>query len=235
MADAPSSQEPPAAERRPVILAIDDDPVVLAAVARDLRRGFGERFRIMRAPSGAEALELLRQLRTRGDQVALLIADQRMPGMPGTEFLTQARKVVPDAKRVLLLPDTPWGAMSFHPRLPQIITGESDAAVWTTADGSTWTRVDDPDLTGPGDQFMIYAIQTQSGLIAVGSDDRSGDDDGAVWVSEDGTDWVQLSDPTFGGLGDQVIRGLACQDGTIIAVGRESGDLALWKGEGVTC
>jgi thioredoxin reductase (NADPH) len=102
MADAPSSQEPPAAERRPVILAIDDDPVVLAAVARDLRRGFGERFRIMRSPSGGEALELLRQLRTRGDQVALLIADQRMPGMPGTEFLTHAREVVPDAKRVLL-------------------------------------------------------------------------------------------------------------------------------------
>jgi hypothetical protein len=114
-------------------------------------------------------------------------------------------------------------------------SGESDAAVWTTSDGSSWTRVDDPDLTGPGDQFMIYAIQTQSGLIAVGSDDRSGDDDGAVWVSEDGTDWFQLSDPSFGGLGDQVIRGLACQDGTIIAVGRESGDLAIWRGEGVTC
>jgi thioredoxin reductase (NADPH) len=85
-----------------VILAVDDEQVVLAAVARDLRRGFGERFRIMRAPSGAEALEILRQLRTRGDQVALLIADQRMPGMPGTEFLTQAREIVPDAKRVLL-------------------------------------------------------------------------------------------------------------------------------------
>ena len=60
MADARSTQEQPAAERRPAILAVDDDPVVLAAVARDLRRGFGERFRIMRAPSGAEALELLR-------------------------------------------------------------------------------------------------------------------------------------------------------------------------------
>src|SRR6476646_4358840 len=91
-----------APERRPVILAVDDDPSVLAAVSRDLRRGFGERFRIMRAPSGAEALEILRQLRTRGDQVALLIADQRMPGMAGTEFLAQAREVVPDAKRVLL-------------------------------------------------------------------------------------------------------------------------------------
>jgi thioredoxin reductase (NADPH) len=102
MAAASSPQETPASERRPVILAVDDEQVVLAAVARDLRRGFGERFRIMRAPSGAEALEVLRQLRTRGDQIALLIADQRMPGMPGTEFLTQAREIVPDAKRVLL-------------------------------------------------------------------------------------------------------------------------------------
>ena len=95
MSDAASAQEMPAAERRPVILAIDDDPVVLAAVARDLRRGFGERFRVMRAPSGAEALEVLRQLRTRGDQVALLIADQRMPGMPGTEFLRKPARSCP--------------------------------------------------------------------------------------------------------------------------------------------
>jgi thioredoxin reductase (NADPH) len=89
-------------ERRPAILAVDDDPAVLAAVARDLRRGFGERFRILRAGSGAQALEMLTELRTRGDQVALLIADQRMPGMPGTQYLVQARQLVPDAKRVLL-------------------------------------------------------------------------------------------------------------------------------------
>ena len=89
-------------QRRPVILAVDDEPAVLAAVSRDLRRGFGRDFRIMRAGSGAEALDLLRQLRTRGDQVALLIADQRMPGMAGTDYLTEARKLVPDAKRVLL-------------------------------------------------------------------------------------------------------------------------------------
>jgi thioredoxin reductase (NADPH) len=88
--------------RRPAILAVDDEPAVLAAVARDLRRGFGERFRILRAGSGAEALELLGELRTRGDQVAMLIADQRMPGMPGTQYLLEARKLVPDAKRVLL-------------------------------------------------------------------------------------------------------------------------------------
>jgi thioredoxin reductase (NADPH) len=88
--------------RRPAILAVDDEPAVLAAVARDLRRGFGERFRIMRAGSGQEALDLLHQLRTRGDQVALLVADQKMPGLSGTEYLVEARKLVPEAKRVLL-------------------------------------------------------------------------------------------------------------------------------------
>src|SRR3982750_3212907 len=89
-------------ERRPAIVAVDDDPAVLASVARDLRRGFGEGYRIVRASSGKEALELVREIRARGDQVAMLIADQRMPGMPGTEYLVQARTLVPDAKRVLL-------------------------------------------------------------------------------------------------------------------------------------
>src|ERR1700750_3474281 len=101
-APAPEATTTNERERRPAIVAVDDEPAVLAAVARDLRRGFGEHYRILRATSGAEALDILRQLRTRGDQVALLIADQRMPGMSGTEYLVEARKVVPDAKRVLL-------------------------------------------------------------------------------------------------------------------------------------
>ncbi|MFL5817299.1 MAG: FAD-dependent oxidoreductase [Conexibacter sp.] len=91
-----------ARRRRPAIVAVDDEPAVLAAVARDLRRGFGERFRIVRASSGDEALGVLRELVARGDQVALLVADQRMPGMSGTEYLVEARKLVPTAKRVLL-------------------------------------------------------------------------------------------------------------------------------------
>src|SRR3954447_1904483 len=104
-------------ERRPAIVAVDDEPAVLAAVARDLRRGFGERYRIVRAHSGAEALgtpaggrprggaealETLAEVRRRGEQVALLIADQRMPGLSGTEYLVKARELVPEAKRVLL-------------------------------------------------------------------------------------------------------------------------------------
>ncbi|MET0836834.1 MAG: response regulator, partial [Thermoleophilaceae bacterium] len=89
-------------ERRPAILAVDDEPAVLGAVTRDLRRGFGERYRVLRAGSGAEALDVLGELRARGDQAAMLIADQRMPGMSGTDYLVQARNLAPDAKRVLL-------------------------------------------------------------------------------------------------------------------------------------
>jgi thioredoxin reductase (NADPH) len=92
--------EPP--HRRPAIVVVDDEPAVLAAVARDLRRGFGERYRLVRAGSGEEALEALRELVRRGEQVALLVADQRMPGLSGTDYLVRAREIVPTAKRVLL-------------------------------------------------------------------------------------------------------------------------------------
>jgi thioredoxin reductase (NADPH) len=88
--------------RLPVILVVDDEPTVLAAVARDLRQGFGEGYRIVRAGSGEEALEVLRELIRRGEQVALLVADQRMPGLSGTDYLVRARELVPTAKRVLL-------------------------------------------------------------------------------------------------------------------------------------
>ncbi|HYZ80437.1 MAG TPA: FAD-dependent oxidoreductase [Solirubrobacteraceae bacterium] len=93
-----STSEP----RRATILAVDDEPTVLAAVARDLRRGFGEHYRILRAGSGAEALELLEEMRRRGESLALIVADQRMPGMEGTELLVKARQIYPEAKRVLL-------------------------------------------------------------------------------------------------------------------------------------
>jgi thioredoxin reductase (NADPH) len=103
IAEAPIEQQTAEPQRRrPAIVAVDDEPAVLAAVARDLRRGFGDRYRIMRAGSGAEGLDLLRQVRARGEQVALLVADQRMPGLSGTDYLVKAREVVPEAKRVLL-------------------------------------------------------------------------------------------------------------------------------------
>lgn len=86
----------------PAILLVDDDPGVLAAVSRDLQPRYGDRFRVYRADSGPSALETLRQLRLRNDPVALLLVDQRMPGMTGVEFLTEAIELYPDVKRVLL-------------------------------------------------------------------------------------------------------------------------------------
>ena len=87
---------------KPVILTVDDDPEVLQAVARDLRQEFGDRFRILRAESGASALTALEQLKLRNQPVALFLVDQRMPQMSGVEFLEQALQMFPNAKRALL-------------------------------------------------------------------------------------------------------------------------------------
>src|SRR2546429_4658588 len=87
---------------RTAILTVDDDPGVSRAVARDLRRRYGERYRIVRAESGADALEALRQMKLRGDLVAVILADYRMPGMNGIEFLERAMDIYPGARRVLL-------------------------------------------------------------------------------------------------------------------------------------
>ena len=87
---------------KPILLAIDDDISVLEAVVQDLRRKYGQHYRVMRAASGAAALDVCRQLQARGDTVALLLSDQRMPGMSGVEFLQQAMSIFPNAKRVLL-------------------------------------------------------------------------------------------------------------------------------------
>ncbi|WP_307850486.1 response regulator [Micromonospora sp. H61] len=86
----------------PVILTVDDDPVVSRAVARDIRRRYGDRYRVLRASSGPEALDALREVKLRGEQVALLLADHRMPEMTGVEFLEAAMDIFPAARRVLL-------------------------------------------------------------------------------------------------------------------------------------
>jgi len=88
--------------RKPVILTVDDDPAVSRAVARDLRRHYGERYRIVRAESGPDALQTLNELKLRGDTVAVFVADYRMPQMSGIEFLEEAMDIYPLARRVLL-------------------------------------------------------------------------------------------------------------------------------------
>lgn len=92
----------PDAAPRPALLTVDDDAAVSRAVARDLRRRYGEQYRVVRAESGPEALDVCRELKLRGEQVAVLLADHRMPGMSGIEFLEQAMDLFPAARRVLL-------------------------------------------------------------------------------------------------------------------------------------
>lgn len=87
---------------KPAILAVDDDRPVLNAVDRDLRQKYGREYRILKADSGASALEALRQLQARGEVAALFVVDQRMPEMTGIQFLEQARVIFPDARQVLL-------------------------------------------------------------------------------------------------------------------------------------
>lgn len=87
---------------KPVIFTIDDDPEVLRAIERDLRRQYGAKYRVLRADSGASALNALGQLKLRNETVALFLVDQRMPQMTGVEFLEQALPLYPDAKRALL-------------------------------------------------------------------------------------------------------------------------------------
>jgi thioredoxin reductase (NADPH) len=87
---------------RPILLAVDDDISVLEAVVQDLRRQYGSTYRVVRAGSGQAALDTLKQLKLREEDIALLLSDQRMPGMTGVEFLQAAQAIYPEARRVLL-------------------------------------------------------------------------------------------------------------------------------------
>ena len=87
---------------KPVLLVVDDDPQVLAAVRRDLRAKYREHYTVVSASSGQEALATAKELKGRGDSLAMIISDQRMPGMLGGELLAKSREVYPLARRVLL-------------------------------------------------------------------------------------------------------------------------------------
>ncbi|MCL7377789.1 FAD-dependent oxidoreductase [Streptomyces sp. 35G-GA-8] len=94
----------------PTILTVDDDPAVSRAVARDIRRKYGGQYRVVRAVSGAEALDALREIKLRGERLAVMLADYRMPQMNGIEFLEAAMDLFPLARRVLLTAYADTGA-----------------------------------------------------------------------------------------------------------------------------
>ncbi len=87
---------------KPILLAVDDDAQVLSAIASDLRRKYAEKYRIVRANSGESALEALQEIKNRGDVAALVLSDQRMPGIGGVELLEQVKDLFPTARRALL-------------------------------------------------------------------------------------------------------------------------------------
>ena len=87
---------------KPIILSVDDEPQVLNAIERDLRQHYRGNYRIVKAGSGSDALEAVKQFKRRNDLVALFLVDQRMPNMSGTEFLTEAMKFYPESRKVLL-------------------------------------------------------------------------------------------------------------------------------------
>jgi thioredoxin reductase (NADPH) len=92
----------PERETRPILLTVDDDPSVSRAVARDLRRRYGAEYRILRADNGTDGLDLIRQVMLRGERIAAILADYRMPRMNGIDFLEAAMDLVPEARRALL-------------------------------------------------------------------------------------------------------------------------------------
>jgi thioredoxin reductase (NADPH) len=152
-------------DRKPILLTVDDDPGVSRAVARDLRRQYGSDYRVIRTESGPQALDTLRELKLRGDLVAVLLADHRMPEMSGLEFLEQAMDLFPNARRALLTAyaDTdaaiqainvvdldhyllkPWDPPEekLYPVVDQLIetwrTTDERAVTWTQVVGNRWS------------------------------------------------------------------------------------------------
>ncbi len=104
-----------------------------------------------------------------------------------------------------------------------------DAAVWVSADGLSWVRVEDPALGGDGGQQLGDVVAWEGGLVAVGGDDSGPDADGVVWVSADGLSWTRVEHPALGGVDNQYIAGVAVWNGGLVAVGLHNSDGA-WDG-----
>src|SRR3712207_542803 len=170
---------------RPVLLTVDDDPQVSRAVARDLRRKYGDEYRVVRAGSGTEALEALRGYKLRGDPVAVLLADHRMPEMNGIEFLERAMDLVPRARRALLtayadtdaaiaaINDVDVDAYLLKPWDPP------DEKLYPTVDAmlTAWRHTPDPEVhgvkrgvpRGPAPSYRAPTLLPRSAVPSAGS------------------------------------------------------------------
>jgi hypothetical protein len=113
-------------------------------------------------------------------------------------------------------------------------TSDYDAVEWSSADGAAWERSSSADLGGADDQRLISVLSTASGLMAVGYAVEGGAQDGAVWISGNGTDWTRPPD-AFDTGGDEIMRALTCTDDRIVVVGKVSDHGAAWTADGVTC
>jgi thioredoxin reductase (NADPH) len=202
---------------RPAILTVDDDPGVSRAVARDLRRRYGEGYRVVRAESGPQALDAVREMKLRGEEVAILIADHRMPQMSGLEFLEQAMDVYPLARRVLLTAyaDTdaaieainvvdldhyllkPWDPP--EDKLYPVIDGLLDA----------WSRLD----RRPADEFRVVGHRWSARSYKV-RDFLARNQVPYRWYQADEPDGQQLL--TAAGTDERTLPVIVCPDGTAL-------------------
>ena len=217
---------------RSLILAVDDDPAVGRAIERDLRHRYGARHRVLLADSGEAGLGIVEQIIRRGEPVALLVADQRMPGMSGVEFLAQALKIAPHAKRVLLTAyaDTdaairainelrldhylmkPWNPPEerLYPVLDDLL---EDWAADSAARGS------EPGLRLVGHRFSAEAHATRDFLARNGIPYR--------WLDVEDPEARRLLDAA--GLGDGRLPVLVFEDGEAL-VQPAQGDIAARVG-----
>jgi len=205
---------------RALILAVDDDAAVGRAIERDLRHRYGTRYRVMLADSGEAGLGIVERIVRRGEPVALLVVDQRMPGMPGVEFIARALKVAPRAKRVLLTAyaDTeaairaindlrldhylmkPWSPPEgrLYPVLDDILEDwEADAAA----------RLAEPGLRLVGHRFSAQAHAARDFLARNGVPYR--------WLDVAGREATCLM--TAAGIDDGGLPVLVFEDGTALA------------------
>ena len=126
---------------RAAILTVDDDAGGSRAVARDLGRRYGETYRIMRTDSGAGGLDALREMKLRGDDAAVLLADYRMPQMSGLQFLEQAmdhyllRPWDPPEEEFYPVVDAQLEAWLTERALPVVITTDGTLAIQPTDPG----------------------------------------------------------------------------------------------------